>query len=69
MESKTFQLQGKFLCCLFPLSSLQEAFHRKLKSLLKILVVLILGKPFLSLLHLHGNSECDILNIKSYCSS
>lgn len=42
---------------------------RKLKSPLKIFVVLILGKPFLSFLHLQSNSECGILNIKSYCSS
>lgn len=40
-----------------------------LKSLLKILGVRILGKPFLSSLNLHGNSECGILNIKSYGSS
>lgn len=44
---KQFQLQGKFLCWLFPLSGPQEAFHRKLNSLSKVLVVLILGKSVL----------------------
>lgn len=40
-----------------------------LKTLFKILGVLILGKPFLSSLNLHGNSECGILNTKSHSSS